>query len=188
MMAHAFKAFFKSLSEDRRGTSAVEFALIAPVLIVMYFGLAEYCQAMMADRKVTHAAASIGDLVAQTDQISTADMTDIFTIGRTLVSPFPTAGLKMRVTSVTVDANSIPKVDWSDGSGLTALNAGATVTLPKNSADTSKPFVDKGETVIMSEAQFTYDSPVKYLVKTGIAFNEVYYLRPRKSVTVARIK
>ena len=186
-MANRVSRFLATLRHDRRGTSAVEFALIAPVLIVMYFGLAEYCQAMMADRKVTHAAASIGDLVAQSDQISNADMTDIFTIGRTMVAPFPSAGLKMRVTSVTVDVNNVPKVDWSDGSGLTALGKGSTVALPKNSADTTKPFVDTGETVIMSEAQFTYDSPVKYLVKSGIAFNEVYYLRPRKSNTVSRV-
>ncbi len=186
-MTSPFARFCTALREDRRGASAVEFALLAPVLIGLYFGLAEYCQAMMADRKVTHAAASIGDLVAQSDKVSNADMIDIFTIGRTLVAPFPDAGLKMRVTSVTVDANSIPKVDWSDGSGLTALAKGATVALPKNSADATKPFVAKGETVIMSEAQFTYDSPVDYLIKNGVAFNEVYYLRPRKSDTVSRI-
>ena len=186
-MQSRMRRFLHALRHDRRGTSAVEFALIAPVLIGLYFGLAEYCQAMMADRKVTHAAASIGDLVAQSDQVTSADMTDIFTIGRTLVSPFPSAGLKMRVTSVTVDVNNIPKVDWSDGSGLSPLGKGSTVTLPKNSADTTKPFVDKGETVIMSEAQFTYDSPVDYLIKSGVSFNEVYYLRPRKSESVARV-
>lgn len=177
----------RQLRRDNAGVAAVEFALVAPVMILLYFGLAEYCQAMMADRKVSHVASSIGDLVAQSDQISNADMTDIFTIGKTLVAPFSGTILKLRVTSVTVDANNVPKVDWSDGSGLTALSKGATVTLPKNAADNTKFFINKGETVIMSEAQYLYDSPVKYLAKTGITFNEVYYLRPRKSDVVTRV-
>ena len=85
---------------DQRGVAAVEFALIAPVLIAMYFGLAEYCQAMMADRKATHVASSIGDLVAQSDQVTAADLADIFAIGKPLIAPFPTTDLKIRVASV----------------------------------------------------------------------------------------
>lgn len=177
--------FLARLGRDHGGASAVEFALIAPVLIGLYFGLAEYCQATIADRKVTHVASTVGDLVAQSDQINNATMTDILTVGRTLVAPFPSAALKLRVTSVTVDTNNVPKVDWSDGSGLTALTKGATVTLPPN-AGGGVNFVDKGQTVIMSEAEYTYDSPVKHLIKTGLNFREVYYLRPRKSETVAR--
>ena len=37
---------------DRRGAAAVEFAFIAPVLIIMYCGLAELSQAMMAQHRV----------------------------------------------------------------------------------------------------------------------------------------
>lgn len=184
MIRSRLKGFLVRLGMDRRGASAVEFALIAPILIALYFGLAEYCQAMLANRKVTHAASTVGDLVAQSDQINNAEITDIFKIGQALMSPFSSTGLKLRVTSVIVDANSVPKVDWSDGSGLTAYVKGAIVTLPKNSAN--KPFVDPGESVIMSEAEFTYDSPVKHMIKNGIKFSEVYYLRPRKSDTVAR--
>jgi Flp pilus assembly protein TadG len=36
---------------DRRGVSAVEFALIAPVLMIFYFGMAELTEAMMAQRR-----------------------------------------------------------------------------------------------------------------------------------------
>jgi len=172
---------------DRGGASALEFALIAPLLIALYFGLAEYCQAMMADRKVSHAASSLGDLVAQSTQVSSADMTDIFKVGPVLIAPFPSAGLKMRISSVTVDQNNVAKVDWSDGSGMAGRSVGSTVTLPANAADATKPFIAKGETVVMSETEFTYESPVKYFIKDGVTFKEVYYLRPRKSNSVERV-
>ena len=44
------------LGRDRRGVSAVEFALIAPAMIAFYFGLAEITQALLAvepDARVT---------------------------------------------------------------------------------------------------------------------------------------
>lgn len=172
------------LRRDRRGATAVEFALIAPVMIAMYFGLAEYCQAMMADRKATHVASSIGDLVAQSSQVTVADMTDIFAVGQTLMAPFPASDLKMRITSVTVDANNVAKVDWGRNSGWSSRTKGDTVTLPANSADATKPFLGKGETAVMSEVTYSYDSPVDYFIKDKIVFTETFFLRPRKSASI----
>ncbi len=47
---------FGKFRRDQRGVSAVEFAFIAPVLILFYFGLAEYTQALMAQRKTINTA------------------------------------------------------------------------------------------------------------------------------------
>jgi Flp pilus assembly protein TadG len=41
--------------------SALEFALIAPVLLAMYLGAAQMTMALSADRKVTGAATSVAD-------------------------------------------------------------------------------------------------------------------------------
>ena len=49
---------------DRRGVSAVEFALIAPIMVAMYLGAAELTQVLTLDRKVTSAANAVADLVA----------------------------------------------------------------------------------------------------------------------------
>ena len=64
----------KHLIKDRRGAAAVEFAFIAPVMILMYYGLAELTQAMMADRRASHVASAIGDLVAQDTAINTTEI------------------------------------------------------------------------------------------------------------------
>ncbi|MDQ0466448.1 Flp pilus assembly protein TadG [Caulobacter ginsengisoli] len=170
---------FARLRRDHRGVSAVEFALIAPALIAFYFGLAEFTQAMMAERRASHVAASMGDLVAQSTQISDSTLTDIFTIGTTIMSPFPTSTLKMRLTSVTANSSGTPKVDWSKGSGLTALTNGATVTLPTG-------LVTAGQSVIMSEVTYVYDSPVDQFIPGSITFTKKFYLRPRKSDQVTK--
>ena len=170
---------FARLRRDHRGVSAVEFALIAPALIAFYFGLAEFTQAMMAERRASHVAASMGDLVAQSTQISDTTLTDIFTIGTTIMSPFPTTPLKMRLTSVTANSSGTPKVDWSKGSGLTALTNGATVTLPTG-------LVTANQSVIMSEVTYVYDSPVDQFIPGTITFTKKFYLRPRKSDQVTK--
>lgn len=170
----------RSLGRDRRGVSAVEFALIAPAMIAFYFGLAEITQALLAERKAGHAASAIGDLVAQSSSVSGEDLTDIFAIAETIMDPYPTTTLQMRVSSVTADAGGTPKVDWSSASGMTALTAGSTVTgIPSG-------VVSAGQSVVMSEVTYSYDSPVDFMVPSGVTFNRKFYLRPRKSDQVAR--
>ncbi|MDB5432556.1 MAG: pilus assembly protein TadE [Caulobacter sp.] len=164
---------------DARGVSAVEFALIAPVLIVFYFGIAELTQAMMADRRVGHVASSIGDLVAQDDTITDAEMTDIFKIGGIVMSPFSTTSLKMRVSEITSNAANVSKVTWSDASNNTALVVGTTVTPPAG-------IIAASQSVIMAEVSYTYDSPVDYVMPAPVTFTKVYYLRPRRTDSVTR--
>jgi Flp pilus assembly protein TadG len=172
---------FRRLARDKRGVSAVEFALIAPALIAFYFGLAELTQAMMAERRASHAASSIGDLVAQSAQISTSTVTDVFTVARAVMSPFPTTTLKMRVTSIVADSSIVPKVAWSQGDGLTALGANTTQVVPTGLLTTA------GDSVVLSEVQYSYDSPVDYFVPNAVVFNKKFYLRPRKSDVVAKV-
>ena len=178
-MIRRMGSFLKRLKGDRRGVSAVEFALIAPVLIVFYFGIAELTQAMMADRRTSHVASSIGDLVAQDDTITNAEMTDIFNIGGIVMSPFNTSSLKMRVSEITSNSANVSKIAWSDASNNTALTVGNTVTVPTG-------IISANQSVIMAEVSYTYDSPVDYVMPSPVTFTKVYYLRPRRTDTVTR--
>lgn len=165
------------LAGDRRGVSAVEFALIAPVMILLYMGLAEITLAMMAERRASHAASAIGDLVAQDTQVTAAEVGDVFTVASAIVYPFPTASLKMRLTSVKADANGVPKVVWSQvkGTGITKLTVGSTVSgMPAD-------FLDDNESTIMAEVLYGYKTPLEQVLPRTLNFNEKFYLRPRKS-------
>lgn len=172
----------RRFARDRRGVSAIEFALIAPLLITFYFGMAETVQAMMAKRKASHVASAIGDLIAQDQIVTDAEMTDTWTIGAALMAPFPSSGkLGMRVTSVTM-ASGVVKVDWSDagGTGLTKKNPGETWTgIPVG-------LIANGQSLVISETLYPYDSPIKKYVPATLNFSDIYYLRPRKISTVQR--
>ena len=165
------------LGRDRRGVAAVEMALIAPVLIVGYFGVAEVTMAMMAHRRASHAASAVGDLVTQSQQMNSATMTDIFRIGTTMMRPFPENKLQMRVTSVKMDASNNIKVVWSQGSGgMGPLSAGATVVDPKL-ASLLKPY----ESMVMTEMGYKFESPLDQALPNALTFSDKTYLKPRRS-------
>jgi Flp pilus assembly protein TadG len=166
--------FLKRFHRDISALAAIEFAFIAPVLIIMYFGLADLTEGMMAQRRIAHSAAAVGDLVAQSSSVTPTAISDIFTAGAAIVAPFPTAPLEMRVSSVTADATNVQTVDWSEGSGMADLAKGATVSLPANA-------ISANQSVIMTEAQYVYTSPINYFLTAPITFSNVYYLHPRIS-------
>ncbi len=168
---------WRRFKRDKRGVAAVEFALIAPAMILLYFGVAELCQAIIADRKASHVASSVGDLVAQTDKVVSSDLSDIFGLGATVMAPFPTGTLQMRLTSVTANASGTPKVDWSVGyNGFGALAKGGTVVMPMTMVS--------GDSYVMAESQYRYTSAVQYVVPNALTFSHAYYLRPRRSSQV----
>ena len=175
-------ARLRAFRSDARGASALEFALIAPFLILTYFGMSELAQGMMAQRRVSHAASAVGDLVGQSDKITDDQKKDIFAAATNIVSPFPTSPLMLRVTSITGNASGQPRVDWSDDQGIGLL---------KHCDAPPAPFptgliTAAGENVIMAEATYKYTSSVSQVLPKGLTFNERFFLRPRKVAKVTR--
>jgi Flp pilus assembly protein TadG len=165
--------FLERLARDRRGVSAVEFALIAPLLISMYFGLGELCQGYMSQKRLAHTASSVANLVAQTDVVTRDEVDDIMAIGALIMKPFSSTTLTTRVSSVTRNASGVAKVGWSRASGVTAYSVGTTVTVPTD-------MIANGESLVMVETTYDYASPVKYMLPAVTKFTSVFYERPRK--------
>jgi Flp pilus assembly protein TadG len=187
MKTFAPTGFFR----DRRGVAAVEFALLAPLLVLTYFGLAELTEGLMASRKVSAVASTIGDLSAQAASTTPTQISDIFQVGQVLMQPFPTANsvLTMRLSSVTVDANNTPRIDWSSGQGMDALPKGQAVTLPlatkAKPTDPDSPFIAQGQSVIMAEAHYNFASPVAHYLPKTSDLTDKLYLSPRQGAKVA---
>ena len=108
---------------DRCGVAAVEFALILPVMLVMYLGMAEVTRGIIANRKVNLVSRTIADLTARestTAAISSpsTELASILSAASKIISPFDTSTLALTVSSVTIKTNSsggccVVYVDWS---------------------------------------------------------------------------
>lgn len=160
---------------DGRGMVAVEFALIVPVMITIYFGTIETTNAMTAARRVTNVAQTAADLTAQASSVSTSDLNDIFAASTAILTPFPTSTVKITITSVVANSGNSPTVAWSKTyNGGTARSS---VTLPPG-------LTTAGSSVIMVEVVYSYASPVAEFITGPIVMRETAYLKPRRSITI----
>lgn len=170
-------SFFQRFTRDERGISAVEFALLAPILIFFYMGMSEFCGAFMAQKRMSHATSMVADLVAQEKAVTPSALSDISDIGGLIMKPFPSTTLHTRVSSVT-RTGGVLKVDWSWGHGLAALRKDSTFTLPPGVTD-GADLVAENQSLIVSESSYEYVSIAKYIIPKPIKFSRFYFLRPR---------
>ena len=65
------------LAKDQRGVSAVEFAMLLPLMLTLYLGTVEVSRGVGIDRKVTLTTRTVADLASQVQSISNSDMTNL---------------------------------------------------------------------------------------------------------------
>src|SRR6185312_13368310 len=123
------RAAKKTFLRSREGTVAIEFAFIAPVLILLFLGTIELCNALICRQKVTTMAASAADLVAQESTITGTQLNDVFTAINAIVYPYPTAGAQIVLTSVKQNPNNQTQyiVDWSKAQNTTPRTKNASI-------------------------------------------------------------
>ncbi|MEH6694032.1 MAG: TadE/TadG family type IV pilus assembly protein [Hyphomonas sp.] len=163
----------QGLCYNERGVSAVEFALIAPVMILIYFGCIELSFLMRIDRRVTSTSASLGDLTARLSTVTDQDMHEMFAAAKVMMQPYDAADSSLRITSLVDNGDGKAKVAWSDAYNLTALAPGTQVTVAPG-------IVPSPGSVIMAEVYYTYQSPFAYVLQNERTISDTFYLRPRR--------
>ena len=171
---------------NNQGAAAVEFALLLPIILVIYIAAAEFCQAFMVQRRTSHAASQIADIVAQSGQVRKSDLNNFFDVADLIMAPFGPEPIKAKVTSITMDDRRRTIVQWSYAQGLTADVRNAVIAVPTGILE------NPGDSVILSEAVYSYDSPYDITLPgfpnflAGITtFRRQFYLRPREVVAVS---
>lgn len=156
---------------NARGVVAIEFALILPVMVVMLTGLIELSYLMMAERRVSGAAHSTADLIAQATDLNTSDLNDLFTAAALVMAPFDTADLKIGVSSVRFDdTTGNPSEDWNG-----AYNAGSV----SNPTTLATGMGEAGSSVIIVTASYTYTPVLNAVLSGPYTLSETAITRPR---------
>jgi Flp pilus assembly protein TadG len=176
----------------KEGLAAIEFAFIAPVLVVFLLGSVEISNALECRQKVTNLASSAADLVAQTASVSANDMTNIFNAVTDIMYPF-TGTTSIVVSSVMSDGNGGGTVAWSQAQNGTALTVGSAVALNQpimstcntSASNSCTPCAKNACSVIMAQISYSYVSPIgKFFVGT-VPITDSFFARPRKSTSVS---
>lgn len=179
LLARILDSRLGRLVSDQRGVSAVEFAMLLPLMLTLYLGTVELSQGIGADRKLTLTARTVADLVSQVTSVNNAGMTNSLNAAAAVMAPYPSTNLKVTVSSVRIDKDGKATIDWSDTLNGTARAKGSTVTLPAALATPDS-------TLIWAEVQYAYKPTVGYLISGTLTLKDQIYMRPRQSDDVKR--
>lgn len=165
------------LAQD--GVAAIEFVFVAPVMIGMYFGLAEISSAISQDRKISHSTNVAGDLATQVDSITANEMAEIMT-ATTMVMGVPSTKLsavKMEIASFSRDSGGavIPL-------GKASLNGAFPEAFDANSLDDL--ILSESSGVVVARVSYDYEPLKLRYMDTNFKMSETFLLKPRKSDNV----
>lgn len=133
---------------DTRGVSALEFAMLVPLMLTLYIGTVEVSLGVAADRKLAIAARTTADLVAQTKTMNPAELANVFKAAEAVMAPYSAGRLTIAITSIAVDDTGKTTVLWS------RANKGAA----KKTQDLSVPaaFRTSARSLVWVEAKYDY--------------------------------
>lgn len=118
------RANWRSLAFDQTGIAAVEFAIIAPVMILLYVGIIDVTRGVIASRKLNLLSRTISDLVSQqptTLPVPISKLSTILSSATAIMQPYPITSLNLTVSAVSIQqmaGSKTPKccdvvVNWS---------------------------------------------------------------------------
>lgn len=115
-LVQRLRRFLTRFRNTESGVAAVEFALILPIMLLVYIGSVEASALISADRKVQNVSGSVGDLVARAkERLTAAELQDYVRVAAGIMAPYESAQLEQIITEVRVDANGRATVQWSRG-------------------------------------------------------------------------
>jgi Flp pilus assembly protein TadG len=163
---------------DERGVAAVEFALVIPVLMLLYLGGFETSEAVATYRKLADSTVELANVTSQYTTMSSTDVTSVMNASSQIMYPYPTGKLSIVLSEITTDSSGNATVTWSrPSSGATALVAGSKVTLPTGMGSPSMSY-------ILVQTAYLYVPTVGSSFVGNIPMSDQIYMLPRQSSSI----
>ena len=163
------------------GIAAIEFAFIAPIMIVLAFAVIQFSDVSQCLSKVQAVATTASDMVSQQKELTNSGRDEVFAAARTVLYPYDGSGAVIVLTSVVDDGRGHTKVEWSEANSGNALNEGSSFTPPDG-------ILQPGGSVIVAQVTYSYSPPAISDFMGTMTFTETAYSVPRLSAQVARVR
>lgn len=168
---------WRDLAGDRRGVAAVEFALVVPVVIVVYLAGFEVMEASTVYRKLTDTTVQIANVTGQYTTMSSTDVTNVLGASSQIMTPYPTTNLSIVLSEVTTNAAGAGKVTWSQEYQGTALGVGTNVTMPSG-------YQTPNTSYILVQTTYSYQPVIGGAFVSPISMTNQIFMLPRSSSSI----
>ncbi len=166
------------IGRDQRGVAMIEFALILPLLMLLYLGSVELTNALSCQRKLGATSRFVADAVSQSVVLEAAQLADVIDTAQIIMAPYPLDSFALKVSALQTGQNGTTTVVWSR-----ALHAAPT---PRNTAADLPADLGEGGRFLIRVETF-YDIPK--IGPLGLPFpirlHDELFMAPRLSRTIS---
>lgn len=165
--------------KNNDGIAALEFALLAPLMIIMLLGAFEMGRFIHLTQKAEKLSFTVADVVAQAETIQTTDLQNLLSASGQMMSPYPFSTQGKVIISSVVQGAVTPAVRWQycgGGSYAATSNIGAVngnATLPSGFT------LATGEDIVVAEVIYNFQPVLGNKIIGPQVIRKTAYFKPR---------
>jgi len=187
MMQRATTVYRRFLASTR-GIAAVEFAMVLPVLALLFLASFDGGRAISIYMKVRAATYALDAITNQYSTIQSTDMTSIVGATSAVLAPYSNSPLVVTISQLSIANSSASHstVSWSYSLNGTALAQNSSVSIPAGLLHSST-YDSCGSYpcyLIMAQTSYTYTPMFGYFGSGGITMSDQLYTTPRISACI----
>jgi Flp pilus assembly protein TadG len=173
---------------SQRGVAALEFAMIMPVMLILFLSSFDVGNAIIVYLKVRAATYELAAItnqygVGSTAQISTSTMSAITGAVSQVMAPYSTTSTIVTISQIKATSATAATVSWSysvNGTPLTGSYTGLPTNMAKNSCATV-PTASNPCYFILSSVSYTYTPLFGHYMTGALSLSDTLLMTPRSS-------
>ena len=179
------RRIYRRFIASRRGMAAIEFAMVLPVLLILFHASFDAGNAIGTYMKVRSATYTLAAITNQYQTIQTTDMTTITGATSAVFAPYASAPAIVTISQIKATSATQAQVSWSYSptSGYALAQGSAVTNLPasfgQNTCGNTYPCF-----VILATVQYTYTPTFGYFITGTLTLSDSLYVTPRSSTCV----
>ena len=167
----------RALRSDSSGVALTEFAFALPLMVLMYLGGYQLCDAISAYRKVTTSTRALADVTSQYTSVTPTDLDTVLAASQQVMSPYSLGNAKLVISQIKIDKDRTATVDWSRGKNVDPLVAGSPFTVP-DSIRVANTWM------LVAQIQYRYRLSVAPGLIGDIPMKDVILMMPRATTNI----
>jgi Flp pilus assembly protein TadG len=176
-MMRKLRRLHRRFIASRRGVAAIEFAMILPVLMVLFLGSFDGGRAIAIYMKVRSATYALDAITNQYTTMQSSDMTGIMAAITQMMAPYSSGPAVITISQIKISASKAATVSFSVSQGGSAHALGSSMSIPSNLAIANTY-------LIFAEVSYTYTPLYGYFSAGSIALADNLYSTPRSSTCI----
>ncbi|PCI57156.1 MAG: hypothetical protein COB36_02500 [Alphaproteobacteria bacterium] len=169
------KRILSEWMKEKEGVAAIEAAMIFPIMLMMFLGVFDAGNAILANQKTVRASQVVADLITRKSVVSATDVTEAISAGRLALEPLDSSSFGIDIVSIRFDEDANSSIEWRE-----TVNMGS---LP-DALGAVEALEDEDEGVVMVSVKYVYTPLFSSFISGPLTMNEVAFSRGRRTPVI----